>query len=69
MIEIYKEFKRRNLKSMMILQVHDELLFEVVPEEKDIVARIVKEKMEGIYPLKVPLIVDMNYGKNWAEAH
>ncbi len=69
MIEIYKEFKKRNLKSMMILQVHDELLFEVVPEEKDIVARIVKEKMEGIYPLKVPLIVDMNYGKNWAEAH
>jgi len=69
MINIYNEFKKNNLKSKMILQVHDELVFEVVKEEKDIVYNLVKDKMENAIQLKVPLVVDINYGKNWSEAH
>lgn len=69
MIEIYNEFKKNNLKSKMILQVHDELVFEVDKNEKDDVIKIVKNKMENAIKLKVPLVVEINSGKNWAEAH
>jgi DNA polymerase-1 len=69
MVHIWKGFNERGLKTKMILQVHDELLFEVPGSEREIVADIVKREMEGVLELSVPLHVDMKYGKNWAEAH
>lgn len=69
MIKIWKKFKEKGLKSKMILQVHDELLFELLPEELEIVIDIVRMEMEGVITLLVPIKVDINYGKNWAEAH
>jgi DNA polymerase-1 len=68
MIDIWREIKRRRLKSKMILQVHDELVFEVPDEERDALERLVKKKMEDVYPLKVPLKVHLAWGVNWAEA-
>jgi DNA polymerase-1 len=68
MIVIWQEIKRQNLKSKMILQVHDELVFEVPDAEKDILEPLVREKMEKVYPLKVPLKVHLEWGVNWAEA-
>jgi len=67
MIEIWREIKRRNLKSKMILQVHDELVFEVPDKEKDELEALVEKKMENVFPLKVPLKVHLNWGINWAE--
>ena len=69
MIRIYERFKRENIQSKMILQVHDELNFSVLPEEKEQVERIVMEEMQNAYPLRVPLIADGGWGKNWLEAH
>lgn len=69
MIAINNELIKHQLKSKMILQVHDELLFEVLPEEKDIMLKIVKDKMENIYKFKIPIRVDINLGKNWGEVH
>ncbi len=69
MIHIWKRFNERGLKTKMILQVHDELLFEVPGSEQESVADIVKREMEAVLELSVPLHVDMKYGKNWAEAH
>lgn len=69
MINIWKKFKDTGLKVMMILQVHDELLFELPEEEIEAVKNIVKNEMEGVVNLCVPLSVDINYGRNWAEAH
>lgn len=68
MIDIFEEFEKQHLKSKMLLQVHDELIFDLVLEEKEKVMQIVKEKMEHAYDLKVPLKVDMEYGKNWYDA-
>ena len=68
MVEIYDEFNERGLKSKMLLQVHDELVFNVVKEELDEVKGIVKNIMENTYQLKVPLKVDIEYGKDWSEA-
>jgi len=68
MISVWREIKRRNLKSKMILQVHDELVFEVPDKEKDILEPLVREKMENVFPLKVPLKVHLEWGVNWAEA-
>jgi len=68
MIDIWKAIKKRGLKSKMILQVHDELVFEVPDKEKDVLEEIVKEKMEHVYPLNVPLKVHLGLGINWAEA-
>ncbi len=65
MIEIYDEFNKKKLKSKMILQIHDELIFNVLNEEKEEVRKIVKEKMENVYKLSVPLVVDMEEGTNW----
>ncbi len=69
MIKIFDVFEQRSLKSKMILQVHDELLFDVVPAEKDIVYEIIKNEMENAVELSVPLVVDISTGNNWAEAH
>ncbi len=69
MVKISEIFRQKNLKTKMILQVHDELLFDVPENEKDIVKQIVKDTMENVVKLKVPLIVDISEGKNWAEAH
>ncbi|MEA3504579.1 MAG: DNA polymerase I, partial [Bacteroidota bacterium] len=69
MIEIYREMKKLNLKSEMILQVHDELVFDVPKEEVEILSKIVMEKMKSAMPLNVPLEVDINTGHNWLEAH
>lgn len=68
MIDIYREFKKRDLKSKLLLQVHDELVFEVVKEEQKEVIELVKDKMENAYNLIVPLKVDVNIGNNWYEA-
>lgn len=69
MIRIYQRFKEEHLRSKMILQVHDELNFSVVPEEKGRVEAIVKEEMENAYHLRVPLVADAGWGANWLEAH
>ena len=68
MIEIYNTFNERRLKSKMIIQVHDELVFDVYKDEKEIVYEIVKDKMENIYKLSVPLKTDINIGSTWYEA-
>lgn len=68
MIEIAKEFTNKNLKSKMLLQVHDELIFNVLNSEKEEVTNIVKNIMENTYKLEVPLIVDIEFGNNWYEA-
>ena len=68
MIDIDSEFKEKNIKSKMLLQIHDELIFEVKEEEIKIVKEIVKEKMENAFKLSVPLVVDINMGKDLYEA-
>ena len=57
------------MKTKMLLQVHDELLFEVPGNEKDVAEQLVREEMENAIKLSVPLKVDIGIGKNWAEAH
>ena len=69
MINIHREFKKRNLKSKMILQVHDELVFEVYKDEMSEVQDIVKNLMENAMHLEVNLEVSMNFGNSWYEAH
>ena len=69
MTRIYDRFKKENIKSKMILQVHDELNFSVLPEEKEKVAEIVMHEMQTAYQLSVPLIADAGWGSNWLEAH
>ena len=68
MVEIYNEFTKRNLKSKMLIQVHDELIFNVLKDEKEEVLNIVTNIMENTYPLDVPLKVDINFGSNWHDA-
>ena len=69
MVRIYQRMKDEGLKSKMILQVHDELNFSVLPEEKELMERLVLEEMQGAFALKVPLIADAGWGENWLEAH
>lgn len=69
MIRIYHRFREEQLRSKMILQVHDELNFSVYPEEKEKVQQIVIEEMEHAYSMQVPLEADYGWGKNWLEAH
>ena len=69
MVRIFQRFKRENVRSKMILQVHDELNFSVLPTEKELVERIVMEEMQAAYPLDVPLVADGGWGNNWLEAH
>lgn len=69
MVRIYNRFLSENLRSTMMLQVHDELNFSVVPEEREIVEQIVIHEMENAYSLSVPLKADCGWGANWLEAH
>jgi DNA polymerase-1 len=69
MINVHNRIKKEKLKSVMVLQVHDELVFDVISSELDIMLKLVKEEMENVYKLSIPLIVDCSYGKNWLEAH
>ena len=68
MVEIYSEFNKRGLKSKMLIQVHDELVFNVLNSELEEVKSIVKDIMENTFKLSVPLKVDIEYGNNWYEA-
>ena len=65
MIDIQKEIENRSLESRMLLQVHDELVFDVKKTEKETLIEIVKEKMEQTIELDVPLVIDIGVGKNW----
>lgn len=69
MVRIYNEMKKRKFKSKMILQVHDELVFDVAPDEVEILKEIVRDKMQNALQLDVPLVVELGVGKNWYEAH
>ena len=69
MIRIHDAFHAQNLQSKMILQVHDELVFDVLKTEMEQVKAIVRREMEGAYTLAIPLTVEMGEGKNWLEAH
>jgi DNA polymerase-1 len=69
MIDVQKEMENQNLESRMLLQVHDELVFDMKKSEKEILMKIVKEKMEQTIKLDVPLVVDMGVGENWLVAH
>ena len=69
MIRVYQRMKEEQLRSKMILQVHDELCFTVVPEEKERLQKIVVEEMQAACKMRVPLIADTGWGSNWLEAH
>ena len=68
MIRVSRRLREENLSSRLILQIHDELLIETKEEEKEEVCRILKEEMMGAADLRVPLLVDIEEGKNWYEA-
>jgi DNA polymerase-1 len=69
MINIHKKIQDQNLQAKMILQVHDELVFDVPKEEIDILSQLVKKEMEDAIKLDVPVVVDVGTGSNWLEAH
>ncbi len=70
MINVDSAIKENGLSSRMLLQVHDELLFEVAPGERDALDKLVRDKMGSAYPLDVPLEVSVGYGRSWdAAAH
>ena len=68
MVRIDAAIQSRGLQSAMLLQVHDELVFECPPAELDEISRLVKAEMEGAYSLDVPLVVDIGTGPNWRDA-
>ena len=68
MVKVYKAFKENNLKTKMIIQVHDELIFDTEKNELEKVKQIVTDVMDNVCELSVPLTIDIHYGKNWAEA-
>ncbi|MBU2548477.1 MAG: DNA polymerase I [Proteobacteria bacterium] len=69
MLAVHRTIRREGLDTRMLLQVHDELVFEVPQDELETIKDMVKREMEGVYNLDVPLVVDVNHGPNWAEAH
>lgn len=69
MIEIYRRFQQEGIRSKMILQVHDEVIVDMLKEEQERVVEIVREAMESAARLSVPLISDAGIGKSWLEAH
>jgi DNA polymerase I len=68
MIAIYRRMRREGLAAKLLLQIHDELVFEVPPEEVDLMTRLVTDEMTGAWALNVPLKVDVSIGSNWAAA-
>ena len=68
MIAVYHKLKEANVKSRILVQVHDELVLEVIDGEREQVEKILKEAMEQVAELSVPLSIDIHEGKNWAEA-
>ncbi|QPJ63583.1 MAG: DNA polymerase I [Candidatus Nitronauta litoralis] len=68
MIRLHQHLNKNNFKSRMILQVHDELVFECPSNEKNKLEKLVRKEMEGVFKLKVPLVVDMAWGQNWRDA-
>jgi DNA polymerase-1 len=69
MIRVDEALQKKNLRSAMLLTVHDELVFEVPPDELQELNRLVKDIMEGVWQLKVPLKINIAYGRSWEEAH
>lgn len=69
MVNVDRRLSKEGLRSRMILQIHDELVFDAVPQEIEKLESIVKEEMENVIELSIPLTVECNYGKNWLEAH
>ena len=69
MINVADRLDKEGFKSRMILQIHDELLFDAWPEEVERLTKVIKEEMENVITLSVPLTVECNYGNNWLEAH
>ena len=69
MVNIYRRMKAANMQSTMILQVHDELNFSVVPQEKEAMQKLVLEEMQNAFSMSVPLVADYGWGENWLEAH
>ena len=67
MIKLDAEMRARKLKSVMTLQVHDELLFDVVPEEADEMQTLVKQEMEHVAEFSVPIVADVGLGENWRD--
>jgi DNA polymerase-1 len=69
MIRIFKAFEENNIQSKMILQVHDELVFDVLKSEQEKVQDIVRDCMQNAYKMNVPLIAESGMGENWLVAH
>ena len=69
MINVARRIEEEGLQSRMILQIHDELVFDAIDKEKDILMRLVAEEMENVIKLNIPITVECNYGNNWLEAH
>ena len=69
MVEIYRRFQLEGIRSKMIMQVHDEVVIDTLKEELESVKRIVKEAMESVATLRVPLIAEVNSASNWLDAH
>ena len=69
MIDIHREIESGALRSAMILQVHDELVFDVPEDELALMEKLVRERMEGALELKVPILAEVGHGRNWLEAH
>ena len=69
MINVDRRIRQEGLKSRMVLQIHDELLFDALPEELETLKKIVVEEMENVITLSIPLTVECNHGNNWLEAH
>ena len=69
MVEIHRRFRAEGIRSQMILQVHDEVIVDMLREEQEAVIRIVREAMEGVAQLSVPLISEAGVGENWLQAH
>jgi len=69
MVKIYNRMKNNHFKSKMLVQVHDELIFEIFKPELQEMKKLIQEEMESAYSLNVPLVVDIGTGNNWYEAH
>jgi DNA polymerase-1 len=68
MIHVDRRLREEKYQAAMLLQVHDELVFEAPPEETKELAAMVKREMEQVYPLEVPLVADVGVGENWRDA-